>query len=435
MVADAQGQFGDEPFLEGAARSGFKVRAPRREELSPWIEEAPLQFLPGRQPLAWPAGRVQGPPRPLEGESWAVVTLPPAGWVRTLLPAWRVTPGAEDLPIFGYTPLFVREGELYWAALPLELNLHWDPKEYDKPSLEADIEATKRALPGNRLLEQLAICAREYGCCNAQNIFYGRWEGAVPISPQCNARCRGCISKQPAGGPPSPQIRLDFTPTVEEIAQLSLFHLRRAPDPILSFGQGCEGEPLLQAERAAQAVRLVRAQEGRGTLHMNSNGSLPQKAQLLFEAGLDSMRVSLCSALEESYVAYYQPQHYKFRDVLETIERGRAAGAGFSVLLHLGEALAAVDRAVLTRLERHLAGLAAAGAHGVEHLALTADGVLAGIAAGFAALGLVLETAGSVEFLLAGGPDELLAAILAYQSLVFKHSGYLLLKYLPAEEC
>ena len=333
MVADAQGQFGDEPFLEGAARSGFKVRAPRREELSPWIEEAPLQFLPGRQPLAWPAGRVQGPPRPLEGESWAVVTLPPAGWVRTLLPAWRVTPGAEDLPIFGYTPLFVREGELYWAALPLELNLHWDPKEYDKPSLEADIEATKRALPGNRLLEQLAICAREYGCCNAQNIFYGRWEGAVPISPQCNARCRGCISKQPAGGPPSPQIRLDFTPTVEEIAQLALFHLRRAPDPILSCGQGCEGEPLLQAERAAQAVRLVRAQEGRGTLHMNSNGSLPQKAQLLFEAGLDSMRVSLCSALEESYVAYYQPQHYKFRDVLETIERGRAAGVWISLNL------------------------------------------------------------------------------------------------------
>jgi len=91
-----------------------------------------------------------------------------------------------------------------------------------------------------------------------------------------------------------------------------------------------------------------------------------------------------------------------------------------SVLLHLSEALAAVDRTVFARLEGHLAGLAAACANGVEHLALTTGSVLAGIAACLAAL--------------TGGPNELFAAIFAYQSLVFVHSGYLLFVYLPAEE-
>ena len=105
-----------------------------------------------------------------------------------------------------------------------------------------------------------------------------------------------------------------------------------------------------------------------------------------------------------------------------------------SVLLHLSEALAAVDRTVFTRLEGHLAGLAAACANGVEHLALTTGSVLAGIAACLAALGLVLETTACVELLLTGGPNELFAAIFAYQSLVFVHSGYLLFVYLPAEE-
>ena len=51
-----------------------------------------------------------------------------------------------------------------------------------------------------------------------------------------------------------------------------------------------------------------------------------------------------------------------------------------------------------------------------------------------AALGLVLETTACVELLLTGGPNELFAAIFAYQSLVFVHSGYLLFVYLPAEE-
>ena len=47
--------------------------------------------------------------------------------------------------------------------------------------------------------------------------------------------------------------------------------------------------------------------------------------------------------------------------------------------------------------------------------------ILAGVAAGLAALGLVLESTLSVELLLAGGEHELLTALFAYQDFVFEH--------------
>ena len=74
-------------------------------------------------------------------------------------------------------------------------------------------------------------------------------------------------------------------------------------------------------------------------------------------------------------------------------------------------------------------GLAAAGsAGGSEVLPGAAGGVLASVAAGLAALGLVLEAALSIELLLTGGEHELLTALLANQSLVFVHDFTLSLR-------
>ena len=80
---------------------------------------------------------------------------------------------------------------------------------------------------------------------------------------------------------------------------------------------------------------------------------------------------------------------------------------------HLGEALAAVNGTVRLRLKGNL-GLAAAGsANSGEELTGATGGVLASVAAGLAALGLVLEAALSVEFLLTGGENEFVAALFA----------------------
>ena len=83
------------------------------------------------------------------------------------------------------------------------------------------------------------------------------------------------------------------------------------------------------------------------------------------------------------------------------------------LLSHLSKALAAVDGTVGLGLKGNL-GLAAAGsASGSEELPGTAGSVLAGITAGLAALGLILEAALCVELLLTGGENELFTALFA----------------------
>jgi len=84
------------------------------------------------------------------------------------------------------------------------------------------------------------------------------------------------------------------------------------------------------------------------------------------------------------------------------------------------KALAAVDRLVLLGQEGKASGAAAHGAGGLKELAGT-RAVFAGVAARFAAIGLVNQAAGGVEFLLAGGENEFSAALSANEGLVLVH--------------
>jgi len=84
-----------------------------------------------------------------------------------------------------------------------------------------------------------------------------------------------------------------------------------------------------------------------------------------------------------------------------------------ALLAHLGKALAAVNRTIALGLKGNPSLAAAVGANRSEVLAGTAGSVLAGVTAGLAALGLILEAALSVELLLTGSEYELLAALLA----------------------
>ena len=85
-----------------------------------------------------------------------------------------------------------------------------------------------------------------------------------------------------------------------------------------------------------------------------------------------------------------------------------------ALLAHLGEAVAAVNGTIGLGLEGNLSLATASGAGSSEILAGATGGVLAGITAGLAALGLVLEATLSVELLLTGGEHELVAALFAH---------------------
>ncbi|MEI9943120.1 MAG: hypothetical protein WDN26_02780 [Chitinophagaceae bacterium] len=123
------------------------------------------------------------------------------------------------------------------------------------------MEDLLKAYPHNRLVNHLGNnCALTYQCPAARNYFLGRWECPVPSSPACNANCVGCISLQPDEETiVSTQDRLAFKPTPEEIVEFTVpAILKLLPTPIISFGQGCEGEPLLMWETLCEAIKEIR---------------------------------------------------------------------------------------------------------------------------------------------------------------------------------
>ena len=188
----------------------------------------------------------------------------------------------------------------------------------------AGVERMRKKMPANRLRAHLDNCALTYGCPAAKNFFLGRYEAPLPASNQCNARCLGCLSLQQNSGIHHSQDRIAFTPSPEEIAEVALAHIERVDKSVVSFGQGCEGDPLLAAHVIDPAIRQIRSQTGNGTINMNTNGSLPARLRQLFDAGLDSIRISLNSVRQECYDAYYRPRGYGFGDVLASIEMALA---------------------------------------------------------------------------------------------------------------
>jgi MoaA/NifB/PqqE/SkfB family radical SAM enzyme len=128
--------------------------------------------------------------------------------------------------------------------------------------------------------------------------------------------------------PPSSHERIPVAPTAEEMAEVAIRHLEEARGKVMvSFGQGCEGEPLLRWKELLRAIRLVRARTSRGSLHANTNGSLPDALRRLVRGGLDSVRISLNSASPDLYDAWYRPRGYAVADVVRGIRAAKDAGA------------------------------------------------------------------------------------------------------------
>jgi hypothetical protein len=117
----------------------------------------------------------------------------------------------------------------------------------------------------------------------------------------------------------STQDRLTFKPTVEEIAEYTIPHLQTAPYPIISFGQGCEGEPLLMWETIKESIIEIRKHTTKGSININTNGSKPEAVEALCRAGLNSIRVSTNSMRPEIYLPYYRPNNYHFEDIIESL--------------------------------------------------------------------------------------------------------------------
>ena len=321
VYATSKGELRFEPELKALGAAGEEYWEVTEEDLIPLPPGANLFYLPGRQPLGLEikTGEVE---KIDEQEITAVAAILPQGYTRLLLPAYQRLPAAPRLPLFGYTAVAFMGEQLYVAARCTDDLKKWDPLVYNLPALPTLIKEKIASYPRNRILRQLAKCAQEYHCFTAQNIFYERWEGGIPVSPTCNAQCLGCISKQVAECCPSPQGRINFHPSSEEVVEVALPHLD-GEEAIISFGQGCEGEPLLAWPVIKEAITAIRKKTSKGTININTNAGLPKALEELAEVGLNSARISIFSMDPDFYCFYHQPQGFDLLQVGESIRRLR----------------------------------------------------------------------------------------------------------------
>ena len=340
VVSDPQGKIFDHPFLKLAGRSGDRMVVPPPSEMVPLPVGSQLFTLPGRIPIGWDEGgesfvsseKVNLGKR--EIDCTAVAAFLPPGYVRTLLPATQLRSKAPVLPLWAYSSVGWKGGRFWATGLLIDPNPHWHPRYFKNDRLlSKKADSALKQNPENRLLRQLSRCALEYHCFAAKNVFSRRWECPLPTSPSCNADCLGCISLQPSECCPASMERIQFIPTVDEVLDVALPHLEKAEDAIVSFGQGCEGEPLMQWRLLETSIRKLREKTDRGTINLNTNGSFPKRVEKLCEAGLESIRVTLNSSHADYYRRYHRPKTYTFKDVLDSLVIPKKKGVYTSINL------------------------------------------------------------------------------------------------------
>jgi pyruvate-formate lyase-activating enzyme len=330
LYSDGEGNIFEDTTLYVVGRTGWDAMPIPDDD---WIElpdGGNLYELPGRRGIGIDVAT--GDMRLCE-KGWAVAAFLPPAHTGFYLAAYETLPDAPTLPLFCYTAAGWLNDKFYVPAVRIERDIRQECSGYDQDKINAGVEEIVAAYPHNRLVQHLADnCALTYNCPAARNYFLGRWECPIPTSPACNANCIGCISFQPEDETiVSPQDRLQFKPTSAEIVEFTVPHLETAEYPIVSFGQGCEGEPLLMWETIKDAIIEIRKHTQKGSININTNGSKPAAVEQLMKAGLNSIRVSLNSAQADVYTKYYRPNNYKFEDIVESLKIVKQYGGWASI--------------------------------------------------------------------------------------------------------
>lgn len=330
MYSDGNGNTFEDTTLYAMGRAGWDALEVPVED---WIElpdGGNLYELIGRRGIGID---VQTGEMRLCEKGWAVAAFIPPAHTGLYIAAYESLPEAPMLPLFCYTAVAWYNEKFYVPAIRIEQDIRQECAGYDADKIEVGTKQLLENYPHNRLVKHLMEnCCMTYNCPAARNFSLGRWECPVPASPACNANCIGCISFQPQEEEiVSTQDRLTFKPTAEEIVEFTVPHLMNAPYPLISFGQGCEGEPLLMWETIKESIIEIRKHTDKGSININTNGSKPDAVKVLCDAGLNSIRVSLNSAQKHIYTAYYRPNNYSFEDIVESLKVMRSTGGWASI--------------------------------------------------------------------------------------------------------
>ncbi|MDP2913249.1 MAG: radical SAM protein [Candidatus Omnitrophota bacterium] len=321
LVSNKRGRIFCHPELEAtgmAAGHFFRIYPEKLIELP---GGSILFMTPNRAPIGY--DRAKDNFTILNDKYLAVAAFISPGYAVTNSVSYREAARSKALPLFSYAAASFYKGRIFVSALRVDRGLRHDSRFINMALVRKNIARFRRIFPDNALVRHLERCALSYGCCGAQNFFLSKHECPLPASPFCNARCAGCISHQERNMCSASQPRIRFIPDPEEISEIALFHIANVKDAVVSFGQGCEGEGLLVSDTIEKSIRLIRQKTSKGIINMNTNASSPGALAGLFDAGLDSIRVSLNSAQELYYARYYRPLNYAFQDVLKSIKLAR----------------------------------------------------------------------------------------------------------------
>ena len=330
LYSDGEGNIYEDTSLYVVGRAGWDAMP---IDPADWIElpeGGNLYELPGRRGIGLD---VETGEMRLCDKGWAVAAFIPPAHTGLYIAAYETEAEAPTLPLFCYTAAGWLDNKTYVPAIRIEQDIRQECAGYDDEKIATGTEKLLADYPHNRLVKHLMEnCCMTYTCPAARNFSLSRWECPVPTSPACNANCIGCISFQPSDETiVSTQDRLTFKPTAEEIVEFTVPHLNNAPFPIISFGQGCEGEPLLMWETIRESIIEIRKHTSKGSININTNGSKPDAVKALCEVGLNSIRVSTNSARKHIYEPYYRPNNYQFEDIIESLKVMRSYGGWTSI--------------------------------------------------------------------------------------------------------
>ena len=290
-----------------------------------------LMMLPQRRPIVYNIAKdkfeiLEHNPYSPEEKIFPVAVFNSPGYVNRHFCAYDDAGINDMLPLFSYGAVGFGKNNFRSAAILVDREPRQDLRQMPRKGIIKGVNQMQKKYPHNRLIRHLETCALQYGCPAGKNFFLKRYEAPVPTSKVCNANCLGCISLQTENNLCACQERISFTPTPEEIAEICLEHISHVKKAVVSFGQGCEGEPLTAFKVIEPAIKLIREKTDQGTINLNTNAGLPHHVEKLCRSGLDSMRVSMNSVRENCYQAYFRPKSYQFSDVLKSIHTAKRYG-------------------------------------------------------------------------------------------------------------
>jgi hypothetical protein len=252
----------------------------------------------------------RGQARSLGPARWALAAILRPGYVRTHVPSVEAAGDVAPLEPLPYSAVAAdTRGELVVAAVDVN-----GPPPSPAPDDVGDaITRRLRAEPSNKLLRQLARCAREYRCAAARNAFLGHGDCAVPLGAPANDEAAPVVAlrRRDERAPLEP---VAFRVPAADAAAVAIAHLS-AGGTSVSFGHACEGEPLELVRDVVDVTARIRAAGTGGEILLRTSGASAIALGRAAEAGIDRVVVRLASADGPTYERVHRPTGFRWTDV------------------------------------------------------------------------------------------------------------------------